>query len=89
MTTTLQVRMDKTIKEQAQKAFLGMGLDMSSGIKLFLTQVARTRSIPFPILSADNFSPAHKRKIIAEAEEAIKSGKSFDTAKELFDDILK
>lgn len=89
MTTTLQVRVDQKMKQRAQKAFTAMGLDLSSGVNLFLNQVVKTQSIPFPILTAENFSPAKKRRLIAEAKEAFKNGKRYDTVKEMFEDILR
>jgi DNA-damage-inducible protein J len=89
MTTTLQIRIDEKIKARAQRALKGMGLDMSSGVKLFLTQVGNTGEIPFRILSADNLSESKKQKLVAEAEVALKSGKSYRSAKEAHEDILR
>ncbi len=89
MTTTLQIRIDKKTKDAAQKAFRSMGLDMSSGVKLYLTQVMHTKNIPFPVMSADYWPVEKKRQIIKEAEWALKHGKTYASAKELHDDILK
>ena len=88
MNTTLQIRIDKKTKEQAQKTFSAMGLDMSSGVKLFLTQVVISQSIPFPVVSADYWPTKKKQQIIKEAKYALKHGLSYRTAKELHDDIL-
>lgn len=88
MNTTLQIRIDQKTKDAAQKTFHSMGLDMSSGVKLFLTQVVNSKTIPFTVMSADYWSVKKKRQLIKEAKEALKSGKSFRTAKELHDDIL-
>ncbi len=89
MITTLQVRVDQKVKQQAQKAFIAMGLDLSSGIKLYLTQVVNTKSIPFPILTAENFSPVYQRRLVAEAKEAIIGGKRYDSVQEMHKDILR
>lgn len=88
MTTTLQIRIDKKTKDAAQKTFHSMGLDMSSGVKLYLTQVMHTKKIPFPVLSFDYLSREKKLQIIKEAKYALKHGKRYATAKELHDDIL-
>ena len=53
MTTTLQIRLDKKMKTAAQKTFHSMGLDMSSGVKLYLAQVINGKEIPFPVMSVD------------------------------------
>jgi len=89
MTTTLQIRIDKKTKDAAQKAFRSMGLDMSSGVKLYLAQVMHTKAIPFPVMSADYWPVEKKRQIIKEAKWALKHGKMYTSAKELHDDILK
>jgi len=47
--TTIQVRLDKQTKEQAQKVFRTLDISMSEAIKLFLRQVALQRGIPFEI----------------------------------------
>ena len=88
MDGTLQVRIDKKTKKEAQKAFQSMGLDISSGIKLYLTQVISRQAIPFTILTADRWSIEKKRGLIKESKEAINSGRGFRTAEELHKNIL-
>jgi DNA-damage-inducible protein J len=89
MNTTLQTRIDAKLKADAKKALESAGLDLSTGIKLFLTQVVRTQSIPFEIFTFDNLPEAKKRQLIRETREALKSGKSYRTAEEAHADILK
>ena len=89
MSTIIQLRIDKKTKEQAKKTFEAVGLDMSSGIKVYLKQVARTRAIPFEIRTANGFTPAQEKQIIKEAEWALKHSKRYQTAEELHADILK
>ncbi len=89
MTTTLQIRIDKKTKDAAQKAFRSMGLDMSSGVKLYLTRVMNTGSIPFPVFSFDYLPREEKLQLIKEAKYALKHGKSYATIEELHADILK
>ena len=89
MTTTLQTRIDTKLKKEAKKALEAMGLDMSTGIKMFLTQVVRTNSIPFSITSADELSVKEKRILLAETAETLKHGKGYKNAKDLHRSILK
>ncbi len=49
MNTTLQIRIDSKTKTAARKVFRDLGVDMSSGVKMFLQQVVNTESIPFEI----------------------------------------
>lgn len=88
MTTTLQIRIDKKMKDAAAKTFRSMGLDMSSGVKLYLAQVVNQKEIPFPVMSADYWPREKKLALMKEAEYALKHGKSYTSAKELHDDIL-
>ncbi len=89
MTTTIQIRVDEKMKKEASKAFKGMGLDISSGVKLFLHQVVKSQSIPFPIRTVNGFTVEQERQMIKETQEALRKGKSYRTAEEMFDDILK
>ena len=43
----LSVRVDEDVKRRAQNVFRELGLTMSAGINLYLTQVALQRSVPF------------------------------------------
>jgi DNA-damage-inducible protein J len=62
MTTTIQIRIDQKTKRAAEKTFKKMGLDTSSGIKLYLHQVIKSHSIPFTIRTANGFTPAQEKK---------------------------
>lgn len=89
MNTTLQIRIDSEIKARARKVFDEMGLDLSSGIKLFLTQVSNTGEIPFRILSADQLPERTKQRLVSEADEARKAGKGYKSVQKMHEDILR
>ena len=93
MNTTLQIRIDQKMKNEASKAFKSMGLDMSTGVKLFLAQVVNTRSIPFPVMSADFWPEEKKRELVRDMNEAlveVKNGKAklYNNIQEAHRDIL-
>jgi len=88
MNTTLQIRVDTKTKEQARKAFAHSGLDMSSGVKIFLTQVARTGVVPFELFTFANLPEKELRSIEREAKYALKHGKRYNSAEEMHRDIL-
>lgn len=86
MNTVINVRIDKKTKDSAQKTLASLGLDLSSGIKLFLNQVVTEKGIPFiPTKDAKKIRARWDR----EVAEALKNGKDYATAKEMLDDILK
>lgn len=86
MTTTVQIRIDEKMKREATKTLKAMGLDMSTGVKLFLAQVVNTKSIPFPVMSMEMLPRERKLELVREAKEALK-GKGYRTARELHDAI--
>jgi DNA-damage-inducible protein J len=65
--TTIQVRLDKKTKSQAQKVFKVLDITMSEAIKLFLRQVALQKGIPFEI----KIPNALTDKVLRESEEGI------------------
>lgn len=87
MNTTLQTRIDAKLKKDASKALKDMGLDLSTGVKMFLTQVVRTKSIPFEIFTYDNLPEDQKLEIVKEAKYAMKHGKRYSTIEEAHRDI--
>jgi DNA-damage-inducible protein J len=88
MNTTVQIRIDQKTKREATKTLKSMGMDMSTGVKLFLNQVVYTKTIPFPVLSADYWPEEKKRELVREAKEALKSGKRYKNIREAHRDIL-
>jgi addiction module RelB/DinJ family antitoxin len=45
----LSVRVDDEVKRRAENVFRELGMTMSTGINLYLMQVALQRGIPFPL----------------------------------------
>lgn len=86
--TTIQIRIEEKLKDKASKALKTMGLDLSSGIKLFLTEVATSESIPFFPSTEKGKKLRNYDQLMKEVEEAKKTGKSFATSEEMLDDIM-
>lgn len=87
-TQTINIRINKNTKQQAQKIVEKMGLDLSSAVKLFLTKVILTKSIPFEIRTANGFTPAQEAKILKEAKYTAKYGKRYATTEEAFKELI-
>ncbi len=88
MTSTIQVRVDSRVKKNADEAFKNMGLDMSSGVKLFLHQVVRSGSIPFVIRTENGFTPEQEQQMLKETKAALKNSKCYATVQEMMLDIV-
>ena len=81
--TTLNIRIDSKIKDEANKTFNKIGLDMSSAVKLFLHQVINEDGLPFKPITKSRF----KMDLDKQIEEALK-GKGYKSAEEMHSDIL-
>lgn len=47
--SVLQVRVDDSLRAEASKILHHLGLDLSSGVRLFLNRVVQEQGIPFPM----------------------------------------
>jgi DNA-damage-inducible protein J len=83
--TTLNVRIEEKTKAQATKTLAKLGLDMSSAVKLFLTQVIKEDGLPF---TPTNNTKAIRARWDAQIADAMKNGKSYTTAEQMYRDIL-
>ena len=80
--TTIQVRLDKQTKSQAQKVLKMLDISMSEAIKLFLRQVVLQRGIPFEI----KIPNALTDRVLRESEEGIDLHR-VSSADQLFEEL--
>ena len=93
----LSVRVDEDVKRRAESVFHELGLTISAGINLYLSQVALQRGIPFLLtqITHDNQSLFDMRKQIEEmkAQKAVevktKAMLERGVPVALYDDLLK
>ena len=86
---TINIRIDEETKKMSQKIFKEMGMDLSTGIKIFLNAVNREKRIPFEVRTENGFTPEYETELLREVEDALKNGKSYNSVDEMFEDILK
>ena len=48
--TSMTIRMNSEVKQEAQELFSALGMDMTTAINVFLRQAIRRRGFPFEIL---------------------------------------
>jgi DNA-damage-inducible protein J len=53
-TVNVTIRLDRTLKSNAESMFEDMGMNLSTAINIFLKQTVRQREMPFKI-EADSF----------------------------------
>lgn len=63
-TTTLNVRLDPELKDQAESILGQLGIPLSNAVNIFLKQVVMQRGIPFDVKL-----PASKPLIVSELTE--------------------
>jgi DNA-damage-inducible protein J len=86
--TTIQLRVDKRTKDQAQAILRKLGLDLSSATKLFLNQIIRTKSIPFVARTENGYTPEYEQMLLDEVKAMENgSGKRFKTVEDLMKDL--
>lgn len=87
-TTTVQVRIDPKTKRKAGKIFADLGMDISTGMKVYLNKVVEIEGIPFPVIRRKFLGYPSKGAYKKEVAWALKHGKSYSSAKEMIDAIL-
>jgi len=88
MQTTIQIRVDRKIKDQASKTLEAMGIDLSAGIKLFLTGIITTQSLTFTPMTKEGVKLRNWSVLKKEIDFAKKNGKKYTSAEKLHRDLL-
>lgn len=83
-TTPTTLHLNKRDKEIATKVFAKLGLDLSAGVNLYLSQVAVEQRIPFE-LSTDN--PLDRASMRAHAEIERGEYDECDSVEDLLKDL--
>ncbi len=86
---TIQIRIDSKTKKAARKTLDELGLDMSSAVKLFLTNVVNRKGIPLDLRTENGFTLAQERALVAETNLAKESSRRFATVDALMKDLEK
>jgi addiction module antitoxin, relB/dinJ family len=87
-TTNYNIRLDDNLRERAFAVFESYGLSPSQAIKLFLNQVADTRTVPlsFDYKAAENHNEATRQSLIAARKE-FKTAKRYNSLEEMMHDV--
>lgn len=82
MKATVNIRTDVSIKREAQRVFKRMGLDLSTGVNMYLSRVAQDKAMPFTPRTVNGFTPEYEARILRETTYAEKYGKRYSTVEE-------
>jgi len=89
-TITIQTRIDTNLKKNAENILSSIGLDITSAIRLFLTQCVVQRRLPFQAVAPEE--PNEETIAAMQEAEDIASGKikskGYDNVDKMIEDIL-
>ncbi|MBD5478741.1 MAG: type II toxin-antitoxin system RelB/DinJ family antitoxin [Lachnospiraceae bacterium] len=70
----LNIRVDDTLKQQAELIFSDLGISLSAATTMFLKQVVRYNGIPFELRADPFYSVENQAHLLAAKERMEKSG---------------
>ncbi len=80
--TTINVRTELKTKRAAQAVFKRMGLDLSTGVNMYLWRVAQDKSMPFTPRTVNGFTPEFEAELLREIAATKKYGKRYSTVED-------
>ncbi|WP_037586542.1 type II toxin-antitoxin system RelB/DinJ family antitoxin [Stenoxybacter acetivorans] len=86
--TNFNIRMDESLKERAFPVIESYGLTPAQAVKLFLNQIADTKTIPLSFQHNSNriYNEATRQSLI-EAREEFTTAKRYSNLEEMMKDI--
>jgi len=73
----VNIRIDDNLKEQGERLFKTLGMNLSAAVNIFISQAVREGRIPFEITTrVDPFYSAENQAYLKKAIEDYESGKS-------------
>jgi DNA-damage-inducible protein J len=84
-TVTVQARMEPKLKKQADKVLASLGINATTAITLFYTQMVRQRGIPLELKVPNDETVAAIQELQDPDYRA--TAKKFKSVNELFDDL--
>jgi DNA-damage-inducible protein J len=70
----LNIRIDDTLKKQAESVFYELGMNLSTATTIFLKQVVRHNGIPFELRIDPFYSSENQAHLIAAKKRMEKTG---------------
>ena len=87
-TTNLSIRIDRSLKEEADQVFNDMGMNLTTAITIFVKQAVRQKKIPFEIaLDIGHDKSISLFDVMAASERIWENAVRTDTAGMSMDDI--
>lgn len=82
--TSMSIRLDSEVKEQAQQVFNYLGMDMTTAINIFLRQAIQYQGLPFDVKIDEN---RKLLQVVTDVEQNRNMSRSFESVSDLMEDL--
>ena len=82
--TSMSIRLDSEVKEQAQQVFNSLGMDMTTAINIFLRQAIQYRGLPFDVRLDESRKLV---EVLADLDQNRNMSQSFVSVSDLMEDL--
>ena len=82
--TSMSIRLDSEVKEQAQQVFNHLGMDMTTAINIFLRQAIQYQGLPFDVRLDESRKLV---EVLADLDQNRNMSQSFVSVSDLMEDL--
>ena len=82
--TSMSIRLDSEVKEQAQQVFNSLGMDMTTAINIFLRQAIQYQGLPFDVRLDES---RKLMEVLADLGQNRNMSQSFVSVSDLMEDL--
>ncbi|MBF1690821.1 type II toxin-antitoxin system RelB/DinJ family antitoxin [Streptococcus sanguinis] len=82
--TSMSIRLDSEVKEQAQQVFNSLGMDMTTAINIFLRQAIQYQGLPFDVRLDES---RKLMEVLADLDQNRNMSQSFGSVSDLMEDL--
>ena len=82
--TSMSIRLDSEVKEQAQQVFNSLGMDMTTAINIFLRQAIQYQGLPFDVRLDESRKLV---EVLADLDQNRNMSQSFGSVSDLMEDL--
>ena len=82
--TSMSIRVDSEVKEQAQQVFNNLGMDMTTAINIFLRQAIQYQGLPFDVRLDES---RNLLEVLTDLDQNRNMSQSFESISDLMEDL--
>ena len=82
--TSMSIRLDSEVKEQAQQVFNSLGMDMTTAINIFRRQAIQYQGLPFDVRLDES---RKLMEVLADLDQNRNMSQSFGSVSDLMEDL--